>query len=163
MDMVKDTQDRIAAEMRDVASRTGDRTSRLRLERWADLLSSLPPVRAQEPTCPTCGHKQSVIDSRGHGPACWLTPEEAAPVQETAAENGMRLRTASESVGWMNSEGPLTTSPSFPAAPSAGPDLRERIKSLPTVWASVVSNGVRNKTTCVALADVLALVADAKE
>jgi hypothetical protein len=34
---------------------------------------------APEPTCPSCGHKQSVIETKGHGPACWGTPEELAP------------------------------------------------------------------------------------
>lgn len=34
---------------------------------------------APEPSCPTCGLTQSVIETKGHGPACWGTPEELAP------------------------------------------------------------------------------------
>jgi len=39
-----------------------------------------------ETHCQTCGHSLDVIEKKGHGPACWLTPEEsAAPVPAPAA------------------------------------------------------------------------------
>lgn len=36
--------------------------------------------------CQTCGHSLDVIEKKGHGPACWLTPEESASPVPAPAE-----------------------------------------------------------------------------
>ena len=42
-------------------------------------------------------------------------------------DNSLKLRSAGESVGWLNSQGPLTVSPSVPAASSAVEQARENL------------------------------------
>lgn len=56
--------------------------------------AALPPVQEppkSEPVCETCGHKWSVIEAKGHGPACWGTPEELAPRSVASPSQGVRL------------------------------------------------------------------------
>jgi hypothetical protein len=47
-----------------------------------------------------------------------------------ADEADMKLRTASESVGWLNSDGPLDVSPSFSAEPAERDALLARVRAL---------------------------------